>query len=79
MNAEKQENILPSTFTYCLEELRRVGYGELEICKMQSFLSQFCATAQMYLTNLFVRARVSKPRKHFWTVLSICEVYRNAV
>lgn len=79
MSTKKQTDTLSDALTNCLEDLERVGYGEPELHKLQSFLSQFCVTAQICLTNLFVRARIYKRRKHFWTVLSICEVYRNSV
>lgn len=79
MNFEEQKAMQQaSVHQDCLKRLEKVGYGEPEVCKMDSFLGHFSSwAAQIYLTNLFVRARIH--RKHFWTVLSIYEVYRHAV
>jgi len=62
-----------------LELLRRLlaaKHTELEAEKVLQFLKGFCMTAQIYIVELFIRARIykypKKPKKTFADVIAAC-------
>lgn len=70
---EPQADTLQSS----LERLREVGHDEIELKAARIFLSRFCGTAQLYLTQLFVQAKIRKV--DFARVITLCQLYDNIV
>ena len=62
-----------------IERFENVGYSPTEISQITTFLSRFCGPAILYLTELFVRARIYKERKPVEMVLAACQKYDELV
>ncbi len=60
-----------------LEELARIKYTDGELACMESFLSDFCKTARLYLTRIFVRGKISG--KTFSEILDVCSTLNETV
>ncbi|MDO8619996.1 MAG: hypothetical protein Q7R64_01445 [bacterium] len=62
-----------------IERFRQVKYTEEEIAQITAFLERFCSTGILFLTELFIRARIYKHRKPLEIVLTACRKYDELV
>lgn len=68
-------NTTSSALSSAVERFRSAHYTDEEIAEICRFLEKFCETAIIYLTNLFVNARIYKYPRNLHTVLLVCDFY----